>query len=333
MAGPYDEGQTGAPSPDGGVVYPLNRPPLRDSPFYLPNLIAAIVASVGIVVGSVGTWASLNSLSGGGLDFKPWGTVTLVLGAAAAITLFVQANLGRTTFNLRWSVPVCWAVLVAAVGCIAIALVQIVRIRSVGEDYQDVFLTQVGWGLWFVAICAVVLAVTAPIVSGQIAKAAEAQSGAGSSAWTPGWRWAAIAASAGILVVALFNAYNPTRVDIYTADTATQTVTAPPVTVAAADPERHTSPRPSRDTLPADATPCRTTFFDSEFASSAIGTSVTSCAFAESVRRAYINSPGRNRSVTIQAASPITKLSYTMSCIGDQVVRCTGGDEAVVYIY
>jgi hypothetical protein len=60
---------------------------------------------------------------------------------------------------------------------------------------------------------------------------------------------------------------------------------------------------------------------------------VTSCAFAESVRRAYINNSGRNRSVTIEAVSPATKLSYTMSCTGDQVVRCAGGNNAVVYIY
>jgi hypothetical protein len=296
------------------------------------NLIAAIVASIGIVVGSVGTWASLNALNGGGLEFRPWGTMTLVLGAACAIALFVQLNLGRTNFNLRWSVPVCWAVLVAAVGCLAIALVQIVKIRSVGEDYEDVFLTQVGWGLWLVAICAGTLCVTAPIVAGQIAKAAEAQAGSAPSTWTPGWRWAAVAASAAILVVALFNAYHPTRVDIHTADTATETVTAPPVTVAATDPERHTSGSGS-NVLPADATPCPTTFSDSEFASSAVGTSVTSCAFAESVRRAYINNSGRNRSVTIEAVSPATNLSYTMSCTGDQVVRCTGGNNAVVYIY
>jgi hypothetical protein len=196
-----------------------------------------------------------------------------------------------------------------------------------------VFLTQVGWGLWLVAICAVALGITAPIVAGQIAKAAEAQGADGPSAWTSGWRWAAIVASAGILVVALFNAYKPTRVDIHTADTATETVTAPPVTVAATDPERHSTTMPGPNVLPADATPCPTTFSDSEFASSAVGTSVTSCAFAESVRRAYINNAGRNRPVTVAATSPVTKRSYTMSCVGGQVVRCTGGDNAVVYIY
>lgn len=74
------------------------------------------------------------------------GTATLILGAVSAIALFVQLNLGRTNFDLRWSVPLCWSVLVAAVACIAIALVQIVKIRSFGTDYEDEILTQVGWG-------------------------------------------------------------------------------------------------------------------------------------------------------------------------------------------
>jgi hypothetical protein len=337
MTGPHDKAWTetdiyGSTLPDD-VAYPPSRPVLRDSPFYLPNIIAAIIASVGIVVGAVGTWASLNAFTVGGLEFKPWGTVVLALGAAAAVALFVQLNLGRTSFDLRWSIPLCWGVLVAAVACLAIALVQIVKIRSFGADYEDEVLTQVGWGLRLGAICAGVLCVTAPIVASQIAKAADAQAGAGSSVWTSGWRWAALAGSAGILVVSLFNAYNPTRINVNSSDTPTATtVTAPPVTSVVTDPEQHTSAgRPN--VLPADATPCPATFANTEFSSSAVGTSVTSCAFAEAVRSAYINNPGRNRSKTIDALSPITKRSYTMSCVGNQVVRCIGGDHAVVYVY
>lgn len=340
MTGPHDEAWTetdiyrSSMATGGTETYPVAGPPLGDSPFYLPNLIAAIVASVGIVVGSVGTWASLDTLSSGGLEFHPWGPVTLALGAASAIALFVQLNLGRTNFNLRWSVPLCWAVLVAAVGCLAVALVQIVRIRSVGEDLGDGFLTQVGWGLWLIAICAGVLAVVTPIVAGQVSRAAEAQAPPGLSGWTPGWRWAGIAASAAILVVAVFNAYNPTRFEAGSTNTttATATVTAQPSTVIVSDPEQHNSGAGGQ-VLPADATPCAATFSDGEFSSSAIGSSVTSCGFAEAVRRSYLNNPWRNRPVAIQAVSPVTRTTYAMSCTGSRIVRCTGGNNAVVYLY
>ena len=72
---------------DDGVDYPQSLPVLSAPPFYLPNLIAAIV--VGIVVGSVGTWASASTvgvnLSAGGPDIEPWGLITLILGGASAV--------------------------------------------------------------------------------------------------------------------------------------------------------------------------------------------------------------------------------------------------------
>ena len=37
--------------------------PVDAAPFYLPNLIAAIVASVGVVVGSIGPWITFLALS------------------------------------------------------------------------------------------------------------------------------------------------------------------------------------------------------------------------------------------------------------------------------
>lgn len=112
---------------------------------------------------------------------------------------------------------------------------------------------------------------------GQLAKAAEIQAAPGSSPWTPAWRWA-VAASAGILLVALFNAYNPTRLNINAAGgTETETVTATPVTrpdpsvnLPASDPEAHTGS--GSTVVPADATPCPATFSDSQFRTSAVGT-------------------------------------------------------------
>lgn len=321
-----------AGAPQGQLLdYPVGRPPLRDSPFYLPNMIAAIVASVGIIVGAVGSWASVLAVSLGGLEVKPWGMATLVLGAASVIALFVLVNLSRTNFNLRWAVPVCWAVLLAAVGCLSIGLVEVVRIQSVGAQYDSELLTQVGWGLWLVVICAAILCITAPVVAAQTAKAAEAQASSSSSAtWTSSWRWTAIGGSAVILIVALFNGYKPTRVEINVNADSTRTVTASPTTVTATDPERHGT---GAAAVPADATPCPTKFANREFPTSAVGTGVTSCAFAEEVRSAYISNPARDRPVILDVYSPITGQTYMMTCTGGQVVRCTGGNNAVVYLH
>jgi hypothetical protein len=176
------------------------------------------VAGIGIVIGSVGTWASASTvgvnLNPGGLDIQPWGLITLILGGVSAVALFIQLNWGRTAFSLRWAVPLCWAVLVAAIASLAIALVRIVIVKSVGEDYEGTALILVGWGLWLIAICSAVLCITAAIVATQIGSASEAQVGTSSGRWAPAWRWAAIVASAVILVIALFNGYKPTRVSI-----------------------------------------------------------------------------------------------------------------------
>jgi hypothetical protein len=145
------------------------------------------------------------------------------------------------------------------------------------------------------------------------------------------WRWAAIIASAVILVIALFNGYKPTRVSIEAGETttATQTVTAAPCTVTAAAP---TIPS-RRAAIPADATPCASTFSDAEFGTSAIGTDLTSCPFAEAVRFEYLRRGVRNSTVALDVVSPVTNQSYPMTCSGGQVVRWVGGNNAVVYLY
>lgn len=65
----------------------------------------------------------------------------------------------------------------------------------------------------------------------------------------------------------------------------------------------------------------------------AVGSSVTSCEFAEAVWSQYMGSGGNGQSKTVRAYSPVTGSSYTMSCSGGSVVTCTGGNNAVVHIY
>ncbi|WP_079927207.1 hypothetical protein [Mycobacterium sp. AT1] len=103
----------------------------------------------------------------------------------------------------------------------------------------------------------------------------------------------------------------------------------PPVAPAQAGPVPADSARP---TPPAYSTPC-TSGGGYELSNSAVGSSRTSCAFAEVVRSAYATQPRRGGTVVVNAYSPITGETYRMTCTGSGVVTCKGGDNAVVYLY
>lgn len=314
--------------------YPSSLLPLSNSPFYLPNLIAALIASVCIVVGSIGPWAAIPTMDIGGVERDRWGVVTLVIGAAAAVALFVQSNWGRTNFSLRWAVPLVWAVLVAGVGCLAIAVANIVTLMSLRSEFDVGPFVQVGWGLWLVVVSSAVLCLTAPIVAAQVGKAASAEPSKLPEPWLGGWRWAAVIASGIILLVAMATAYKPIIFGGDTTQAATTTVVAPAETVTAAYPmPRYSEPQPRPRTVPAGAKACPSKFTDSELPASAVGTDMTSCEFAEAIRRTYLTQPGRTGVVELYVASPKTGLNYTVTCSGSAPVRCTGGDNAVVYLF
>jgi hypothetical protein len=102
-------------------------------------------------------------------------------------------------------------------------------------------------------------------------------------------------------------------------------------------PNRPQGPVPAKpapaETVPAYSTACRSSFYDDEFGTSAVGSTVTSCEFAEVVRSAYVNQPRRGGTVVISAYSPVTNMTYRMTCRGNHVVACEGGNAAVVYLY
>ena len=151
---------------------PLPARQLSASPYYLPNLVAAMVASVGVVVGSVGPWATVAELltkNGAWLH----GTITLVLGAVAGITSFVVLNRARAGVSPRSLLVLTWVAPVAGLICLVIAVIDIHQVATAGEQVQ------IGWGLWMVAICSAALCVTAAVVAMQVGKLTE-----GSEAWT-----------------------------------------------------------------------------------------------------------------------------------------------------
>nr|WP_235916467.1 serine/threonine-protein kinase [Spelaeibacter cavernicola] len=107
------------------------------------------------------------------------------------------------------------------------------------------------------------------------------------------------------------------------------TLPASPAAIAPAAPAPVTA-------LPSEAQPCSSVFGTTgAYRTSAAGNDVTSCPFSEEVRRAYAASGSptpQPRSVV--ATSPVTGLTYTMTCTANgALATCTGGDGAVVYVY
>ncbi|MFC9894432.1 protein kinase [Nocardia sp. NPDC127579] len=126
------------------------------------------------------------------------------------------------------------------------------------------------------------------------------------------------------------------------ASSETVAATATPPAAAPGTPVPQTSSKSSTTTsgtavkLPDGASPCSTSTASSgNYGRAATGSEVTSCQFAEAVRKAYAESASGSRAPSsVVATSPVTGRSYTMNCSAQgQVVTCSGGDNAVVYVY
>ena len=156
--------------------------PLDAAPSYRPTLYVALAATAGIALGSLAPWVDvtfIGSLSG--VDFEGWGTMALIHAVIAGTALSAQLFWARMAFNQQWAVPVAWAVVVAAAACLTSSVINILRVMTVkpSEFLAVTVGVSVGWGLWLVAFCSVVLAVAAPMLAVQIAKCAETAAGPG----------------------------------------------------------------------------------------------------------------------------------------------------------
>ncbi|WP_375540207.1 protein kinase [Nocardia sp. XZ_19_385] len=87
--------------------------------------------------------------------------------------------------------------------------------------------------------------------------------------------------------------------------------------------------------LPDGAKACSTGSTTGNYGRAATGSEVTSCQFAEAVRKAYAESAAATRAPSsVVATSPVTGRTYTMNCaVQGQLVTCSGGENAVVYVY
>ncbi len=303
---------------------------LDAGPYYLPNLIAAIAASIGVLVASVGPFASVSmvlTLSGGWFH----GTPTLVLASVSAVALFTLLNRGRAGFGPRWVVPLAWVGPIAGLVCLVIAVIDIHEVVTASHQYFGV---QIEWGLWLVTVCSVVLCATGSVVALQVSKLSE-----GSEAWTrTAVTIAALVVLGGVIyftarpqVVQTQGPQPPNTETVTNTPTRTETVMSPSPTVAGAPPQA---------TLPPYSTPCQPVFGAiNGYTTSAAGipppgSPSTSCAFAEEVRKAYGESGPRGASRSVSAWSPVMQQPYPMVCAPNgTLVVCTGGNNAVVYIY
>ncbi len=159
------------PQPMPHRHWDANKSSANNAPPYFPNLIAGIAASVGVIVGSIGPWASVSAFTESAIG--PDGIYTLVLGAACGIALFTLSNLGRSHGGLRWLVPIAWSVSVVGLLCLLIAITDIADVLSVPttDICGAIIRVQVEWGLWTVAISSAALFVTATVVAIQVRKA------------------------------------------------------------------------------------------------------------------------------------------------------------------
>ncbi|MGV8874557.1 MAG: hypothetical protein ACOH2Q_18640 [Rhodococcus sp. (in: high G+C Gram-positive bacteria)] len=92
---------------------------------------------------------------------------------------------------------------------------------------------------------------------------------------------------------------------------------------------------PGVTALPAGAQTCPATVPSTTgLRGSAVGSTVTSCPFAEEVRLGYMRGGSDPNPRTVVASSPVTGKRYEMDCVSSaQLVTCTGGENAVVYLF
>lgn len=117
------------------------------------------------------------------------------------------------------------------------------------------------------------------------------------------------------------------------APTATESPSQPPTTAAPTTPTTApTTPtaEPTRIELPGSATQCNNVGGMAVFR----GNDQTSCQFAENVARAFgaLEQPVTAAVTLADVASPITGRTYDLACDFSSPVRCTGGDNAVIYL-
>jgi len=160
---------------------------VKASPFYWPNLVAALIASIGIAVGSIGPWIAFMGMSRNAIGIGRDGTITLILGIIAALALFALLNFGRTQVRSRRMVVLGMVAGVAGAVAFVIALLSALDVSSRENEFMGRTIgPEIGWGLWMILIGGPVLAVTSAIVVQQVKAIAKTSSDGAVPSASPG---------------------------------------------------------------------------------------------------------------------------------------------------
>ncbi|MBH0121880.1 DUF2510 domain-containing protein [Rhodococcus sp. CX] len=129
---------------------------------YMPYVIAALAAGVGIIVGSIGPWMTFIGMSRTAMDGD--GAITLVLGIVAAVMLFAVVVRDGAAGTV-----LCGFAAVLGVICLVVAVVDVNEVTSRNSElFGREVGAQVGWGLWLMALAAAAMSVAAGIAAWQI---------------------------------------------------------------------------------------------------------------------------------------------------------------------
>ena len=142
---------------------------VKVSPFYWPNLIAALIGSICVAVGSVGPWISFMGMTRNAIGMGRDGTITLILGIIAALALFALLNFGRTEVRSRRMVSLGTVAGIAGAAAFVTALASSLEVSSREVEFMGQTMgPEIGWGLWMILIGGPVLAATSAIVVWQV---------------------------------------------------------------------------------------------------------------------------------------------------------------------
>lgn len=137
------------------------------APLYMPNMIAGLLAGLGVVIGSIGPWATFLAFTRGATDGD--GMITMVLGVVALVGLFALVNLVRLGSLRGWMVLLAYLPSAAGFFAALTAGVNLSHIKSLETEIFDTTVSpEIGWGLWMVLICGVVLGITSFLVGTQL---------------------------------------------------------------------------------------------------------------------------------------------------------------------
>jgi len=173
-----------------------------NGPGFRSALITGIAACVGVLIACTGTWVSFAMFSVGGLDASNWGKVGIGIAVVSAILLTIVLFGARRKLAADTAVILAWVVFISGAACAGFAVPYIIRVLTLPKaDFFGLKIgAQVGWGLWLLAVSAVVLAIASATAAQQLSRVSGLTvSRFGGTPPANRYRWSALAAAGAIV--------------------------------------------------------------------------------------------------------------------------------------